>query len=112
MRADKGYFHARMDVLHPFRQPDIAGGGSWPVAFVQGVPTSALSYSFVSLASLADDLEFSSDGGATWSYVPTPDANGADPAVTHLRVSPSGTFAAKTGPTAPSFTLRFRVRVD
>ncbi len=91
---------------------DIAGPGSGPVAFTQGVPTSALSYSFASLASLADDLEFSNDGGATWSYVPTPDANGADPAVTHLRVSPSGTFAAKTGVTGPSFTLRFRVRVD
>lgn len=91
---------------------DIAGPGSGPVAFTQGVPTSALSYSYASLASLADDLEFSNDGGATWSYVPTPDVNGADPAVTHLRVSPSGTFAAKTGLTGPSFTLRFRVRID
>ena len=91
---------------------DIAGPGSGPVAFTQGVPTSTLSYSYASLASLADDLEFSNDGGATWSYVPTPDVNGADPAVTHLRASPSGSFAAKTGPTGPSFTLRFRVRID
>lgn len=91
---------------------DIAGSGSGPVSFAQGAPSSGLSYSYASLASLVDDLEFSNDGGATWSYVPTPDANGADPAVTHLRVSPKGTFAAKTGPTAPSFTLRFRVRVE
>jgi uncharacterized repeat protein (TIGR01451 family) len=91
---------------------DLAGPGTGPVAFAQGTPSSTLAYSFTSLASLVDGLEFSNDGGATWTYVPTPDGNGADAAVTHLRVAPTGAFAARTGPTGPSFTIRFRIRVE
>jgi hypothetical protein len=77
---------------------------------VQGVPTSGLTYTFVSLASAADSLEFSSDGGTTWTYTPVPDGNGADAAVTHFRIRPTGAFAANSG-SAPSFTQRFRMRV-
>jgi len=91
---------------------NIGGAGSGPVAFTQGSPTSGLTYTFTSLASLADSLEFSSDGGTTWTYVPTPNGNGVDSAVTHLRVSPTGAFAAKVGVTGPSFTIRFRIRVE
>jgi uncharacterized repeat protein (TIGR01451 family) len=91
---------------------DIGGAGSGPVAFTQGTPTSGLTYTFTSLASLVDSLEFSNNGGATWTYVPTPDGNGVDSAVTHVRVSPTGAFAAKTGVTGPSFTIRLRVRVE
>ncbi len=90
---------------------DIAGPGSGPVLFAQGSPSSGLTYSFVSLASAADSLEFSNDGGATWTYTPTAGGNGTDPAVTHLRVRPTGTFAANAG-TAPSFSLAFRMRVE
>jgi hypothetical protein len=90
---------------------DIAGPGSGPVLFTQGSPTSGLAYSFVSLASGADDLEFSNDGGSTWTYAPTPGGSGTDPAVTHFRIRPTGAFAANAG-TAPSFTLSFRMRVE
>ena len=44
--------------------------------------------------------------------MPVPDANGFDPAVTHLRVRPLGTMAANTGAGDPWFELRFRVRVE
>ena len=91
---------------------NIGGAGSGPVAFTQGTPSSGLTYTFTSLASLVDSLEFSNDGGTTWTYVPTAGGNGTDPAVTHLRVRPTGAFAAQTGPTGPSFTIRFRVRVE
>jgi hypothetical protein len=90
---------------------NIGGPGSGPVLFTQGVPTSGLSYTFISLASAADSLEFSNNGGATWTYTPTANVNGTDPAVTNIRISPTGAFAAKSGPTAPSFTLQFRMRV-
>ncbi|HKC49597.1 MAG TPA: choice-of-anchor X domain-containing protein [Myxococcota bacterium] len=89
---------------------DLGGPGSGPVLFTQGVPTSGLTYAFTSLASAADSLEFSNNGGATWSYTPTPNGNGTDPAVTNIRVSPTGAFAARVG-LAPSFTLQFRVRI-
>jgi hypothetical protein len=91
---------------------DIDGAGSGPVAFVDGAPASGLAYSFGGLASTGDALEFSSDGGATWAYTPTPDANGCDPAVTHIRVTPGGAMAAAAAGGNPSFELRFRVRVD
>ena len=94
------------------RVADIAGAGSGPVAFVDGATTSGLTYTYTSLASATDDAEFSSDGGTTWSYTPVPNASGCDPAVTHLRVNPKGTFAADAGTPDPSFTLRFHVCVE
>jgi hypothetical protein len=92
------------------RVTDLGGAGSGPVLFTQGSPTSGLTYTFTSLASAADSLEFSNNGGATWTYVPTANGNGTDPAVTNIRVSPTGAFAARVG-VAPSFTLQFRVRI-
>ena len=90
------------------RVADIAGAGSGPVGFSDGSPSSALAYTFTSLSSTTDDLDFSDDNGATWTYVPVPDANGVDPAVTDLRVNPKGAFAAGNA----QFTLRFRVRIE
>jgi hypothetical protein len=84
--------------------------GSGPVLFTQGTPTSGLTYTYTSLGSGADSLEFSNDNGTTWSYTPTPNGNGTDPAVTNVRISPTGAFAARVV-TAPSFTIQFRVRV-
>ena len=89
---------------------DIGGAGSGPVLFTQGSPTSGLTYTFTSLASNTDSLEFSNDGGTTWSYAPTANGNGTDPAVTHFRIAPTGAFAANAG-TAPSFTIQFRMRL-
>ena len=89
---------------------DIGGPGSGPVLFTQGSPTSGLGYTFTSLGSAADTLEFSNDGGTTWTYTPTPNVNGTDPAVTNFRIAPTGAFAANAG-TAPSFTIQFRMRI-
>ena len=44
---------------------DFDGGNPGPVAFVDGAPVSGLTYTFTSLASTTDDVEFSNDGGAT-----------------------------------------------
>lgn len=83
---------------------DIGGAGSGPAAFTAG--TSGLTYAFTSLASTTDDIEFSNNGGATYTYAPVADANGADSAVTHLRLRPKGTMAASS---SFSFALRYRV---
>ncbi len=82
---------------------DFGIAGSGPVDFADGTPASGLSYSFASLASATDGIEFSSDDGATWTYVPVADARGCDAAVTHWRVRPAGTLAG-----SGSFTLRMR----
>jgi len=89
------------------RVADLAGAGSGPVAFANGSPPSGLAYTFASLASASDDLEFSSDGGATWTYVPTPGPDGTDPNVTGIRVNPKGVF----NPGNAQFTLKFRARI-
>lgn len=78
--------------------------GPGPIAFAAG--GSALTYGFTSLASTTDDLEFSNNGGASWTYAPTADANGVDAAVTHVRVRPKGTMAPGS-----SFTINLRARV-
>ena len=91
---------------------DLGGPGSGPVAFTQGSPSSGLAYAYAGLASTTDDLGFSNDGGAGFAYTPTPDANGYDPAVTHIRVAPRGIFAGSSGSGSPSFTLSYRIRVQ
>jgi len=78
--------------------------GPGPVRFTAG--SSALTYGFTSLGSTADDLEFSNNGGASWTYGPTADANGVDAAVTHVRVRPKGSMAPGS-----SFTINLRALV-
>ena len=87
---------------------DLAGVGSGPVSFSDGAPASGLAYVFVALGDTGDDVSFSADNGATFGYAPTPDANGVDASVTHLRVNPGGVFAADGG----TFQLQYRVRVE
>jgi uncharacterized repeat protein (TIGR01451 family) len=90
---------------------DISGTGSGPVLFTQGSTTSALSYTFAALGSSADDLDFSNNSGATWTYVPTPGADGCDPLVTNVRVNPKGQFVGTAAPAHPGFFVNFRICV-
>jgi uncharacterized repeat protein (TIGR01451 family) len=86
---------------------DIASLGSGPVQFVDGSPSSGLSYTFTSLGGTTDDVEFSDDDGATWTYEPVPDMDGIDANVTDIRINPKGAFAGNNA----QFTLKFRVRI-
>lgn len=83
---------------------DIGGAGSGPAAFNAGA--SGLTYSFATLGSAADNIDFSSNNGATWTYAPAANANGTDPNITAIRVRPQGTMAAGS-----TITLRVRYRV-
>lgn len=89
----------------------IGGVGSGPVLFADGTTPSALTYTFTSLSSTTDNLDFSNNNGTTWTYVPTPDALQVDANVTSIRVRPQGTFAPATTGTSPSFTLIYRAVV-
>lgn len=83
-----------------------------PVAFYDdnllglGVFGSGLTYTYSGLASLTDSLAFSSDNGVTWNYVPTPDADGCDSRVTHIRATFTNNFRS-----GQYFALRFRVKL-
>ena len=90
---------------------DLSGLNSGPVKFTDGSTASGLSYSYTSLSSSTDNVAFSNNGGTTYSYTPTPDANGYDANVTNIRINPQGTFAA-AGSGNPSFQVSFRVKVN
>jgi uncharacterized repeat protein (TIGR01451 family) len=95
---------------------DISGGGSGPVLFVDGVTSSTLSYTFTSLDSATDDVDFSDDNGVTWTYYHDSnfsniDADSFDSTVTNIRVNPKGQLAASAGGD-PGFAVTFRVRLQ
>lgn len=90
---------------------DIGTAGSGPVTITQGSPSSALTYTYTSLGSTTDGLDFSNNSGTSWTYSPTPDAQQADAAITNVRVRLSGTFATGTSPNFPSFTVNYGVVV-
>lgn len=86
---------------------DIGSSGAGPVQFSDGQSPSALVYAYGGLSSLTDRLDFSNDGGSTWTYLPVSDADGCDQNVTHVRVRPTGSFAAMG---RFSLQLRYRLR--
>ena len=69
-----------------------------------GLLASGLTYTYTSLASTTDGIEFWN--GTTWAYQPVPDANGYDANVRAIRVTLGGTFS-----TATSFQLRLRAKI-
>lgn len=79
--------------------------GPGPLAFAAG--SSGLSYSFTSLSSASDDLSFSNNNGASFTYTPVANADGVDPNVTHIRINPKGSMAPGS-----SFTINLRAMVE
>ena len=92
---------------------DLGGAGSGPVEFTDGTGTasSGLIHTYIALANLTDDVDFSTDG-IDYTFVPTPDADGFDSAVRYVRISPAGTFLGTTTATPTTFDLRIRIRVQ
>ena len=95
-----------------FRLLDAGNAGSGPVDFQDGTPASGLTYMYASLGSTIDDIDFSNDGGLTFSYTPVDNGAGCDPSVTDIRVNPQGVLAADTGGGPPGFELVFYATVN
>jgi hypothetical protein len=87
------------------------GSTNGPVQFVDGPNSSGLSYVFVSLGNTGDDLTFSNNGGATYTYTPVPDADGVDLAVTHFQIEASNPFAGNGGSGFTSARFLFKTRI-
>ncbi len=85
---------------------DTSGGD--PIVFVDGPVPSGLTYDY------ATDVTFSNQvgGGPPYNYIPTPDVQGFDPAVTGYRINPGGAMNPTVGPNTPSFNIRFQVRIQ
>ena len=86
--------------------------GSNPFTFTDGSPPSDITFDFSGLGSASDDVSFSDDGGSTFTYTPTPGADGADPNVTHLRIDFGGQMSCGTDTSPAEFTLGFDVVID
>jgi uncharacterized repeat protein (TIGR01451 family) len=95
---------------------DIDGPGpaTGPVLFTDGTSPdeSGLSYTFISLGSMADDVAFSNNGGSSYGYVPMPDADGFDANVTHMQITLKGIFNGTSGGNSPRFEIRLKVGVE
>jgi hypothetical protein len=87
---------------------DLGGGGSGPIAFTNGTPSSGLTYTFTSLGSATDDVEFYDASNVLITPV---SVGGYAANVAKIVIKPKGTMAANTGSGGPNFSLQFRVRV-
>ncbi len=87
---------------------DLEGPGVGPALFED--KDSGLAFSFDGLSSLDDSIEFSSDGGETFGYVPVADPDGFDANVTHIRFRPQGALQATNGQ-HERFSLHYRMKV-
>ena len=73
---------------------------------------SGLSFNYIGFSSTTDDVEFSDDNGASFTYTPTP-VGGVDPAITDVRLNPKGIFnGMNDAVNVPSFNIRFRVEIN
>jgi len=83
----------------------LDGDGTTSVfaAFTEGSPASGLTFSYVSGTSTSDDVEFSSDNGATWTFAPTAATQAS---VTHVRLKTRGAMATKS-----NFTVKLAYKV-
>jgi uncharacterized repeat protein (TIGR01451 family) len=94
------------------RVTDFDASTTGPVQFIDGSTASGLSYSFVALDDLGDDVLFSDDGGVTFDYEPTPGTGGVDIAVNAIRINPKGALAGNSGSGDPSLQLAFKMIVQ
>jgi hypothetical protein len=77
--------------------PDGDGTGVGSVIQVtQGSTASGLTLSYVSPGSTTDDVDFSSDSGTTWTYVPDPSSAVSKSAVTDIRLRFKGSMVANS----------------
>jgi uncharacterized repeat protein (TIGR01451 family) len=82
-----------------------------PVAFSDGSTASGLTYTYLGIQNPGDDIAFSNNNGADYTYQPLICADCVDPDVTHVRVNPKGIFNGVSGTNIPEFILQIRVRV-
>lgn len=81
-----------------------AGG---PIIFGDPGGNSDLTYTFASLGSGADDVEFSNNNGTSFAYTPVDDGTGCDANITDFRVNPSGAFSG-----GATFTITVRYEIE
>ena len=94
------------------RVVNFDGSTPGPVRFSNGTPPSGLTYTFVSLGNAGDDVSFSNNNGATYTYTPVANADGVDLAVTNIRINPKGIFLGNVGAGDPQADFAFKLVVQ
>ena len=83
--------------------------GSGNIGFNDGLPSSQLSFSYDPSDLNNDDVNFSSDSGASYAYTATADDDGADELITHINFKPKGRFGCSNDSTSASFNIFYDV---
>jgi len=84
-----------------------------PIGFTDGAANdiSGLNYSFINLNSTSDGLSFSHNNGANYNYVPTPDSEGYDSNITHIKLVFTGSMLPKYDQGIPEFNIEYQIKV-
>ncbi len=84
-----------------------------PITFSDGTGNniSGVSYNFSALSNTSDDLSFSNNNAATFGYIPSPDSEGYDATVTHIKINFNGSMKPKYNLENPEFTIEYQVKV-
>ncbi|MEL6861212.1 MAG: CCXG family PEP-CTERM protein [Pseudomonadota bacterium] len=87
----------------------VVGAGAF--VLTDGATASDLSLNWGNAADPSDGVSFSTDG-TNFNYTPTPDSDGADAAITHVRFDLDGAMRQRVdGSSDPSFTISFQAVV-
>lgn len=86
---------------------DLGPEGSGPVELVEN--DSGLDFAFDGLVGLADALEYSSNNGWSFNYIPDADADGYDDKVTHIRIAQRDASIPTIG-NYTRFSMRYKMR--
>ena len=78
---------------------DGDGTSSTFLQMADGNPSAALVLVYTSPSSTSDDVDFSSDNGASWTYVPVAGNDASQAAVTNMRLRARGAMAAGSSAT-------------
>jgi len=84
--------------------------GPGPINFVDGTNASNLSYQYVALNDGTDSISFSSDG-SNFNHTVTPNADGYDSVITHIRINFGGSFKAQMDGIQPAFGFEYQTRI-
>ncbi|MEO1552323.1 MAG: CCXG family PEP-CTERM protein [Pseudomonadota bacterium] len=87
----------------------VAGANAFSIT--DGATSSDLSLNWIDAANSSDGVSFSADG-INFNYTPSPDGDGADAAITHVRFDLDGAMRQRIeGVSDPSFSVSFQAIV-
>jgi len=86
--------------------------GTSDFIFQDGTAPSGLSFVYSGATSPSDDVAFSNNNGANFSYQPIINAINSDTSITHFELSPKGRMGCSNTGQALSFSLKYDVIVN